>query len=145
MRLKFILTDDSGNVYDGELELEPKAGLKSQHKIAAIVRQPKDGQEDIGNNYKFPDWFYSSEPTVAHAVALLLHELKVSLSSGQIAKIISKAWKDIDLRNVSKVLTTRGKWLYVYVQKDNDGKYNLNDKGRTWVEKEVIPLYKPES
>ena len=143
MLLKLILTDGSGNVYEGEIELKAIGGSSPPRKVP--TRQRKAEQKDIGANYKFPDWFYSSEPTVSHAVAILLHELKVSLSSGSIAKIISKAWKDIDLRNVSKVLTTRGKWLYVYVEKDGDGRYKLNDRGTSWVEMEVIPLYKPKS
>jgi len=62
------------------------------------------------------------------------------LTSGQIAKIITKAWKHIDLKNVSKLLTTRGKYLFPYVYRDEKSKgITFTDAGRKWYERELLP------
>jgi hypothetical protein len=145
MRLKFELTDDRGTKYVGEVELIPKATVQSTDGDQPGSAEVTTKEGEIGSGFKFPDWFYAGQPTVAHAVAILLYELNVTLSSGKIAKIVSRAWKDIDLRNVSKILTTRGKWLYVYVEKDGELGYRLNDKGRAWVEDVLVPLYSGKS
>ena len=47
--------------------------------------------------------------------------------------------KRIDLRNVSKHLTSRGKSLYGYTKYDEDTKaYTLNEYGRRWIEQSLI-------
>ena len=145
MHLSFILTDDDGTIYTGDVELARETKRAREDRLSTTSRNSNGKQKQALINYKFPSWFYKSKVSVPHAVALFLYETKVPYTSGQISKIISSAWKDIHLRNISKVLTTRGKWLYIYVERDNDGTYSLNDNGIKWVREEVIPLYAPKS
>lgn len=138
MKARITVTDGQGNVYEGDVHLKQVSATKTRS-----TKDDSSREADTYRNFKFPNWFYGAKDRMsnADAVALALYETNASLTSGQLAVLLSRAWKDIHLKNVSKVLTTRGKHLFPYVEKDSGG-YRLNELGKKWVEKEVITKYR---
>lgn len=57
--------------------------------------------------------------------------------------VINKEWRKIDLRNISKHLTSKVKSLCGYTICDNDIQtYTLSAYGKKWAEEEMIPTAK---
>jgi hypothetical protein len=89
---------------------------------------------------KLPNWFSKSKPTVGEVIVLVLYHVNRPLANIEISRIVEKEWRAVHLKNISKHLTTKGKFLYPYVTKDPNKKvFALNGKGKNWVSSEVIP------
>jgi hypothetical protein len=60
-----------------------------------------------------------------------------------LTEVINKEWRKIDLRNISKHLTSKGKSLCGYTICDNETQtYILSAYGKKWAEEELIPTAK---
>jgi hypothetical protein len=86
------------------------------------------------------DWFPYDSASVSDGVATIMYDLKHPLTTGQIAKILTKSWKPMDVRNVSNLLTMKGKFLAPYAYRDDNSRgLQLTAAGRMWYETEVLP------
>jgi hypothetical protein len=62
------------------------------------------------------------------------------VSSRTITEIITKGWRKVELKNISKQLTSRGRTLYSYIRKDAKTKgYYFTAEGKKWFETTIIP------
>lgn len=113
------------------------------HEMAS--RRSEDESSEV-TDFAFADWFPYDTASVSDAVATVLYEMKTPLTTGQIAKILTKAWKPMDVRNVSKIVTMKGRYLAPYIYRSEDGKgIQLTAAGRKWVETEILPKLKSVS
>ena len=92
---------------------------------------------------RLPEWFYEAKLANSQAIALFLYFIDKPLTTTKLTEVINKEWKKIDLRNISKHLTSKGKSLYGYTICDHDTQtYALSAYGKKWVEEELIPTVK---
>ena len=99
-------------------------------------------------NCRMPDWFYKARKLLAvpDVIALILYFTGRPLSMREITVVFNNEARKIDLRNVSKYLTSKGKELYGYTSYfDEMEQYGLNDFGKVWVETELIPSLKADA
>jgi len=69
---------------------------------------------------RMPDWFYKTKSKIAvpDTIALILYFAGKPLSMREITNIFNTEARAIDLRNISKYLTSKGKELYGYTTYD---------------------------
>lgn len=112
-------------------------------KLSGVKSKDQKGNQIQSNSQpecKLPDWFAKSKPKVGEVIALVLYHASRPLTNIEITRIVEKEWHAVHLKNISKHLTTKGKFLYPYVTKDAMTKvFALNGKGKNWVSSEVIP------
>jgi hypothetical protein len=112
--------------------------LQKQHKktiLKRLVKEPID--------CRLPEWFHEAKLANNQAIALFLYFIDKPLTTTKLTEVINKEWRKIDLRNISKHLTSKGKSLYGYTICDNDTQtYTLSAYGKKWVEEELIPTVK---
>lgn len=100
-------------------------------------------------NYDFPVWLDKSKLSNPDAIAFLLYDLREHcFTTGQIANMLSKCWKKIDVRNVSREITTAGKDLKKYTARQKvtfkNGRTGFGNKlylipeGHKWFEAERL-------
>jgi hypothetical protein len=77
--------------------------------------------------FRFPSWFIRRKSTIPHAIGVILYNMEYPVSSNDITKIITKEWKPVSLRNISKYLTSKGGQPYSYIRKDSVTKGFIND------------------
>jgi predicted Zn-ribbon and HTH transcriptional regulator len=122
---------------DDKISAEVEELMKIRKKAFSrrILKEPID--------CRLPEWFYEAKLGDREAIALFLYFVDKPLTTAKLTEVINKEWKKIDLRNISKHLTSRGKSLYGYTAYDNDTQtYTLSAYGKKWVEEELIPTVK---
>jgi hypothetical protein len=89
---------------------------------------------------RLPDWFYEGKLANSQAIALLFYFIDKPLTTTRLTEVINEEWRKIDLRNISKHLTSKGKSLCGYTICDNDTQtYKLSAHGKKWAKEELIP------
>jgi hypothetical protein len=109
-------------------KLDPKARSKLLSKKVKTCRMP--------------DWFYKAKKSLAvpDIIALILYFVGEPLTVREVTDIFNNEARSIDLRNVSKYLTSKDKELYGYTSYDEElERYSVNDYGNKWIEGELIP------
>ena len=97
-----------------------------------LVKEPID--------CRLPEWFYEGKLANSQAIALLFYFIDKPLTTTGLTEVINKEWRKIDLRNISKHLTSKGKSQCGYTICDNDTQtYTLSAYGKKWAEEEMIP------
>ena len=128
-----------------------KNNNKSILEIARVIAKldPKAKQKYFSGesiSCRLPGWFYKIRPDTADAIALIMYFTGKPLTMGELTSIINRELKKIDLRNVSKHLTSKGKGLYGYTTYDEGTeRYALNDYGKKWIENELLPKLEQKS
>lgn len=116
-------------------EVEELLKLRKKTNSKRMVKEPID--------CRLPEWFYQAKLANSQAIALFLYFIDKPLTTTKLTEVINKEWKKIDLRNISKHLTSKGRSLYGYTICDNDTQtYTLSAYGKKWVEEELIPTVK---
>ena len=88
---------------------------------------------------RVPPWFNKTNLDVPDAIALILYFVGKPLTTRQITQVMNMQFKKIDLRNVSKYLTSRTSDLYGYtLYDDNTSTYSISVYGKRWLETELI-------
>jgi hypothetical protein len=92
---------------------------------------------------RVPPWFNKTNLDVPDAIALILYFVGKPLTTRQITQVMNMQFKKIDLRNVSKYLTSRTSDLYGYtLYDDNTSTYSISVYGKRWLETELINTIK---
>lgn len=92
---------------------------------------------------RVPPWFNKTNLDVPDAIALILYFVGKPLTTRQITQVMNMQFKKIDLRNVSKYLTSRTSDLYGYtLYDDNTSTYSISIYGKRWLETELINTIK---
>ena len=92
---------------------------------------------------RVPPWFNKTNLDVPDAIALILYFVGKPLTTRQITQVMNMQFKKIDLRNVSKYLTSRTSDLYGYtLYDDNTSTYSISVYGKSWLETELINTIK---
>jgi hypothetical protein len=92
---------------------------------------------------RVPVWFNKVSLNVPDAIALVLYFAHKPLTTGQITQVMNLHFGKIDLRNISKHLTSRTSDLYGFtLYDDNTSTYELSNFGKNWVEKELLDTIK---
>jgi hypothetical protein len=92
---------------------------------------------------RFPKWFRPDNVETSDAIALILYFVGKPLTTGQVSNVMNTQFKRIDLRNVSKHLTSKTSDLYGYTLYDDDtSTYELSNLGKNWVETELLDTIK---
>lgn len=92
---------------------------------------------------RVPKWFHPDNVDVAGAIALILYFVDNPLTTRQITQVMNEQFKKIDLRNVSKPLTSKTSDLYAYTTYDhNTSTYSLSNYGKQWLETELLSTIK---
>jgi hypothetical protein len=92
---------------------------------------------------RVPPWFNKTNLDVPDAIALILYFVGKPLTTRQITQVMNMQCKKIDLRNVSKYLTSRTSDLYGYtLYDDNTSTYSISIYGKRWLETELINTIK---
>ena len=116
-------------------EVEELMKLHKKTTSKRLVKEPVD--------YRLPEWFYEAKLANGQAIALLFYFIDKLLTTTRLTEVINKEWRKIDLRNISKHLTSKGKSLCGYTICDNDTQtYTLSAYGKKWAEEELIPTAK---
>jgi hypothetical protein len=147
---------DAPAIYN--LEVDEINGKKQIERLRSFVRNNNDHilklATDISiNNKQFvdnidsdkiircrlPRWFNKTNLKVAEAIALILYFAGKGLTMKQITSIMNSDYNKIDLKNVSKHLTSKNSDLYGYTTYDEDSrKYDLNYYGKRWIETQLL-------
>jgi hypothetical protein len=128
--MSFILANDA------KLQQVAAQILEMRRKNLAKV------QSSVSVECRLPAWFYQRKLSLPDAVALLLFFVEKPMNTRQLTTLVNTELKGKkkDLRNVSKIVTSRGKALYGHVAYDSlIQTYTLNKYGKNWVEHELIP------
>jgi hypothetical protein len=116
-------------------EVEELMKLHKKTTSKRLVKEPID--------CRLPEWFYEAKLANGQAIALLVYFIDKLLTTTRLTEVINKEWRKIDLRNISKHLTSKGKSLCGYTICDNDTQtYTLSAYGKKWAEEELIPTAK---
>jgi hypothetical protein len=119
-------------------EVEELMKLHKKTTSKRLAKEPID--------YRLPEWFYEGKLANSQAIALLVYFIDKPLTTTRLTEVINKEWRKIDLRNISKHLTSKGKSLCGYTICDNDTQtyttYTLSAYGKKWAEEELIPTAK---
>jgi hypothetical protein len=92
---------------------------------------------------RVPKWFRPDNVDVSDAIALILYFVGKPLTTRQITQVMNTQFSKIDLRNVSKHITSKTSDLYGYtVYDDNMSTYDLSNYGKKWVESELLNIIK---
>jgi hypothetical protein len=92
---------------------------------------------------RVPPWFNKTNLDVPDAIALILYFVGKPLTTRQITQVMNMQFKKIDLRNVSKYLTSRTSDLYGYtLYDDNTSTYSISIYGKRWLETKLINTIK---
>jgi hypothetical protein len=92
---------------------------------------------------RVPPWFNKTNLDVPDAIALILYFVGKPLTTRQITQVMNMQFRKIDLRNVSKYLTSRTSDLYGYtLYDDNTSTYSFSVYGKRWLETELINTIK---
>jgi hypothetical protein len=92
---------------------------------------------------RVPPWFNKTNLDVPDAIALILYFVGKPLTTRQITQVMNMQFKKIDLRNVSKYLTSRTSDFYGYtLYDDNTSTYSISIYGKRWLETELINTIK---
>jgi hypothetical protein len=92
---------------------------------------------------RVPPWFNKTNLDVPDAIALILYFVGKPLTTRQITQVMNMQFKKIELRNVSKYLTSRTSDLYGYtLYDDNTSTYSISVYGKRWLETELINTIK---
>lgn len=86
-------------------------------------------------DFAMPPYLLEARMDNSYAIATVLYHLNDRyVTTGIIAKLLTKTWKRIDLRNVSREVTSTGKELRQYMERDSTtGRgIRLNSPGREW-------------
>jgi hypothetical protein len=93
--------------------------------------------------FRAPTWFNKIDLDVPQAIALILYLVGKPLTSKQITQVMNTQLKKIDLRNVSKHLTSKTSELYGYtVYDEKTSGYSLSDYGKKWLETDLLNTVK---
>lgn len=113
-------------------EAPPSTPVRKK-ELEGIVRYTMEGK---------PTFLVSLEPlNRKERVGLVLFALDPkSISSSEVADIISTEWKPMDLKTASAYLTGAMKELVYTIDK----RYKLTGKGKSWVKNEVLPKIRAE-
>jgi hypothetical protein len=114
----------------------------SDIETSANIQTKKTGteEENVALKFRLPAWFYDTNPTLLTAIGLILYDMNEPVSSRTITEIITKGWRKVELKNISKQLTSRGRTLYSYIRKDAKTKgYYFTAEGKKWFETTIIP------
>jgi hypothetical protein len=113
-------------------EVEELMKLHKNTTSKSLVKEPID--------CRLSEWFYEGKLANSQAIALLFYFIDKPLTATRLTEVINKEWRKIDLRNISKHLTLKGKSLCDYTICDNDTQtYILSAYGKKWAEEELIP------
>ena len=126
------------------LRLQAKNSQSAESANASTPNQLPD--------YQFQSYINKDKVTNSDAITSLLFDLNAGYTTGEIAKMLSKCWKEIDLRNVSREITSEGKELRKYVARQKEvfkngktgpgKKIVLTPEGRRWYEEKRLPTIK---
>jgi transposase-like protein len=93
-----------------------------------------------GRMSHYRKWFREIEMKNSDAIATLLYDTNESFTTNEIAIMLTKVWKSIDVRNISREVTSEGKDLLPYVRKEDDSnRIYLTASGREWYAKILLP------
>jgi hypothetical protein len=118
------------------------------HQLAIdISKSHLETKENLASEklvqFRAPTWFNKIKLDAPQAIALILYFVGKPLTSRQITHVMNAQLKKIDLRNVSKYLTSRTSELYGYTLYDEKtSSYSLSDYGKKWLETELLNTLK---
>lgn len=119
---------------------EDYARFESLTKTALRLNKMLGGKDSI-EKY-MPDNIGPDSVTTAEAIVTVLHHSEKPLSSGDIAQIFAREWKPVDIKNVSRELTTKGKRLHDnnMVERVGDHAFQLTEQGHSWYNTHIKPI-----
>jgi hypothetical protein len=125
--------------------------INNNEQIIAVCTEMFRSKERIEHtlhgkkSIRLPEWMSKVKIDVVDLIALVLYFGDRSFTVKKITEILN-TFRKIDLRNVSKQLTSKNSNLFGYTfYDDNTRTYGLNIHGKNWVERDLMNKVKRSS